>query len=116
LNVGYWSVPTFEELTYYAGLVAVLGILLALRRPTRLGWFYILLIVFGLWLALGRYGVLYELAYRFLPPFRLVRAPGRAAFLYLFAASGLLAHALTVWRDMPAAERGRLLRPYWPAA
>ena len=116
LRVGYWSVPTFEELTYYAGGLAVLGIALALRRPTRLTWFYLLLIVFGLWLAFGRYGVLYELAYRFLPPFRLVRAPGRAAFLYLFAASALLAHTLSVWRDLPADERRRLLRPYWPAA
>ncbi len=116
LRVGYWSVPTFEELTYYAGIVAVLGIVLALRRPTRLTWFYVLLIVVGLWLALGRYGVLYELAYRFLPPFRLVRAPGRAAFLYLFAASALLAHALTVWRDRSPEERRQWLRPYWPAA
>ena len=116
LRVGYWSVPTFEELTYYAGGLAVLGIVLALRRPTRLTWFYLLLMVGGLWLAFGRYGVLYELAYRFLPPFRLVRAPGRAAFLYLFAASALLAHTLSVWRDRPAEERRRLLRPYWPAA
>jgi hypothetical protein len=116
LRVGYWSVPTFEELTYYAGGLAVLGIALALRRPTRLTWFYLLLIVGGLWLAFGRYGVLYELAYRFLPPFRLVRAPGRAAFLYLFAASALLAHTLSVWRDLPDDERRRLLRPYWPAA
>ena len=116
LRVGYWSVPTFEELTYYAGIVAVLGILLALRRPTRLTWFYVLLAVVGLALALGRYGVLYELAYRYLPPFRLVRAPGRAAFLYLFAASALLAHALSQWRDLPPAERRRALLPYWPAA
>ena len=116
LRVGYWSVPTFEELTYYAGGLAVLGIVLAVRRPTRLAGFYLLLIVGGLWLAFGRYGVLYELAYRFLPPFRLVRAPGRAAFLYLFAASALLAHTLSVWRDRPADERRRLLRPYWPAA
>ena len=116
LRVGYWSVPTFEELTYYAGGLAVLGIVLALRRPTRLTGFYLLLIVGGLWLAFGRYGVLYELAYRLLPPFRLVRAPGRAAFLYLFAASALLAHTLSVWRDLPGDERRRLLRPYWPAA
>lgn len=115
-QVGYWSVPTFEELTYYAGILAILGIILALRRPTRLTWFYIALIVIGLWLALGRYGLLYELAYRFLPPFRLVRAPGRAAFLYLFAGSALLAHALTYWRDRQPEDRRRALWPYWPAA
>ena len=116
LDVGYWSVPTFEELTYYAGLLAVLGIILGVRRPTRLTWFYLILIIIGLWLALGRYGVLYELAYRFMPPFRLVRAPARAAFLYLFAASALLAHSLTVWRDLPDAERRGALKPFWPVA
>lgn len=116
LRVGYWSVPTFEELTYYAGVLAVLGIILALRRPTRLSWFYLLLIVIGLALALGRYAPFYEWAYRFLPPFRLVRAPGRAAFLYLFAASALLAHTLTVWRNLPPAERRTGLRVFWPVA
>ena len=35
-RVGYWSVPTFEELAYYAGLLAVLGIFLALRKPTKM--------------------------------------------------------------------------------
>ncbi len=48
LQVGYWSVPTFEELTYYAGLLAVLGIILGVRRPTRLTWFYLILIIIGL--------------------------------------------------------------------
>jgi hypothetical protein len=53
--------------------------------------------------------------YRVLPPFRLVRAPGRAAFLFLFAASGLLAHGLSYWRSRPYEERRRSLIPYWPA-
>lgn len=115
LRVGYWSVPTFEELTYYAGALALLGIALALRRPDRLTWFYIVLIVIGLWLALGKYGVLYELAYRYLPPFRLVRAPGRAAFLFLFGASALLGHALSQWRARPIHVRRDALARYWPA-
>lgn len=113
-RVGYWSVPTFEELTYYAGLLAVLGIALALRRPTPLTWFLLLLMVIGLWLALGRYGVLYELAYRYLPPFRVVRAPGRAAFLYLFAATTLLGHSLSHWLALPLLERKERLSRYWP--
>ncbi len=116
LRVGYWSVPTFEELSYYAGVLAVLGIFLALRRPSRLSVFYILVIIFGLWLALGRYGVLYELAYEFVPPFRLVRAPGRAAFFYLFAGTALLAHTLSQWRGVPLDERRTQLRTYWPAS
>ncbi len=104
LRIGYWSVPTFEELTYYAGLLPVVMFVLALRRPTRLTWLYLALMVFGLWLALGRYGVLYDLLYDLVPIFRVVRAPARAGFLYVFAMSALVAHGLTSWRNMEPAE------------
>jgi hypothetical protein len=113
MRTGYWSVPTFEELTYYAGLLVFLGIVMALRKPTRLSWFYILLMVFGLALALGRYGVLYPLAYEYLPPFRLVRAPGRATFLFLFAAAALLGHSFSNWLTLPVSERLSRLGPTW---
>ncbi len=112
-RVGYWSVPTFEELTYYAGVLVILGIVLALRRPTRLSWFFIILMALGLALALGRYGVLYPLAYEYLPPFRIVRAPGRATFLFLFAATALLGHAFSNWLELPLAERLAKLGPLW---
>ena len=113
LRSGYWSVPTFEELTYYAGMLVFLGMVLALRKPTRLSWFYIFLMALGLALALGRYGILYPLAYEFLPPFRLVRAPGRAAFLFLFAAAALLGHSLSNWLERPRDERLNQLGPTW---
>ena len=113
IRTGYWSVPTFEELTYYAGMLVFLGIVLALRKPTRLGWFFIILMVFGLALALGRYGVLYPLAYEYLTPFRLVRAPGRATFLFLFAAAALLGHSLSNWQELPVTDRLRKLGPTW---
>lgn len=113
IRAGYWSVPTFEELTYYAGVLVFLGIILALRRPTRLAWFFILLMALGLALALGRYGVLYPLAYEYLPPFRIVRAPGRATFLFLFAATALLGHAFSNWLELPVAVRLDKLGPVW---
>ena len=112
-KVGYWSVPTFEELTYYAGLLAILGIVLALSRPSRLSWFYILMMILGLSLAFGRYGILYPLAYQFIPPFRIVRAPGRATFLFLFAAAALLGHAFTNWQNMPGGLRTAKLGQTW---
>ena len=39
-------------------MLAVLGLALALRRPTRLTWFYVLLMVVGLWLALASWRAL----------------------------------------------------------
>jgi hypothetical protein len=113
MRVGYWSVATFEELTYYAGLLAILGIVLALRRPSRMTWFLIIMMVVGIALALGRYGVLYPLAYEYLPFFRIVRAPGRATTLFLFAATLLLGLSLSGWQRVPRPERLRKLGATW---
>lgn len=112
-RVGYWSVPTFEELAYYAGLLAILGIVLALRKPSKMTWFLVIVMVVGLALALGRYGVLYPLAYKYLPPFRIVRAPGRATILFLFSATFLLGLTFSDWLNMPLRERRQKLGPTW---
>ncbi|MCC6905245.1 MAG: hypothetical protein IT326_05325 [Anaerolineae bacterium] len=82
---GYWSVPNFEELTYYAGALPVLALLFSLRRPKPVTWLALALTALGALLALGSYSFLYEWFYTLLPPFRLARAPGRAAFLIVLA-------------------------------
>ncbi|MFZ1396828.1 MAG: hypothetical protein WAS33_08020, partial [Candidatus Promineifilaceae bacterium] len=92
-RAGYWSVPAFDELTYYVGLLPLLGLALALRKPSKLSYFYLALAVLGFLLALGSYGFLYGIFYDLLPPFRLARAPGRAAFLLVFALPALLGEA-----------------------
>ncbi len=112
-RAGYWSVPTFEELTYYAGLLAILGIVLALKKPAKLFWFLIVVMVLGIALALGGYGVLYPLAYEYLPFFRIVRAPGRATLLFLFSATLLLGLAFSSWLRVPLPERQDSLRSTW---
>ncbi len=104
-RAGYWSVPAFDELTYYVGLLPLLGLALALRRPSKLGWFYLALIVLGFLLALGSYGFLYGIFYDLLPPFRLARAPGRAAFLLVFALPALLGEAVAQWEQLEWTEK-----------
>jgi len=99
-RVGYWSVPTFEELTYYAGLLFIIVLVLALYKPTRQVWFYLILIIAGLWLALGRESALYRVAFDLFPPVRMMRAPARSAFLFVFAGSALVGHAITHWQGM----------------
>ncbi len=112
IHAGYWSVPNFEELTYYVGVLPLIGLLVALRRPTRLTWFYVGLIAFGVLVALGSYGFLYRLLYDLLPPFRLARAPARAAFLFVFGASALLGEVIT--RLQRHEDRGRILSRVMP--
>ncbi len=99
-RIGYWSVPTFEELTYYSGLLIVIALVLALYRPTRQAWFYVILIIFGLWLALGRESTLYQVAYDLFPPIRMMRAPARSAFLFVFGGSALVGHAISHWQGL----------------
>ncbi|MGF1504624.1 MAG: hypothetical protein ACFB51_05740 [Anaerolineae bacterium] len=93
-RAGYWSVPNFEELTLYAGMLPLLGVALAAIRPNRRVWLWLAVIALGLLLALGSYGFLFRVFYDLLPPFRLARAPGRASFLWIFGASALLATAI----------------------
>jgi len=108
---GYWSVPNFAELTYYAGVLPLVVLVLALRRPTSRTWLYLALIVFGVLFALGTYSFLYPLLYDLLPPFRLGRAPARALFLYAFAAGPLIAEAVRTWQSTEDASRAEYVRP-----
>jgi hypothetical protein len=109
-QIGYWGPPDFEELTFSIGLLPLLCIPLALRKPTRLIWLYVGLGVFGLLTALGVYSFLYPLLYNLLPPFRLARGPARAAFLFVFAGSAFLGEALSVWERQPLQSRVPILK------
>lgn len=88
--MGYWSVPTFEELTVYLGLIPLIVATFALLAPHRHYLFWLLTIFLGGWLALGKYGHLHQLLFTLLPPFRLARAPARAMFLPIFALAVLM--------------------------
>jgi hypothetical protein len=59
-HAGYWSVENFEELTYYVGLLPLLGLGLGLHRPTRLTWLYVALGACGLLAAMGSYGFVHR--------------------------------------------------------
>lgn len=101
-RAGYWSVPVFEELTFYAGILPLLLLPLAVRRPRRDTVLYLALMIVGLWLAMGRYSPLYQLAFRWLPPLQLARAPGRFALLFTFSAAALAGLTLSHWQRRPA--------------
>lgn len=93
----YWGAENFVELTYYVGILPLLCIPLAWRRRTRLTWFYGALMAFGLLAALGHHTPFFSWLTRCIILLRLGRAPARAAFLFVFAASALLGDTLTRW-------------------
>ncbi len=109
---GYWGEPYFEELTFYTGVLALLGFLLFFRRPSALQWFYIVVAFTGILLALGNNTQFYQVLYDFFPPIRLLRGPGRAGILFVFTSAALLGEAISRGRpvgDEAGAGRARLM-------
>ncbi len=93
--IGYWGAENFDELTAYAGGLALLAVgvvIVQLFQRSYTGWplFFVGLLLFGMMIALGSNGFVYRLLYVTLPPFRVMRAPGRALFFFAFAAPILL--------------------------
>ncbi len=107
-RAGTWSVPNFEELTYYVGILPLLALAAALKRPSRQVYFWLGVMVLGLLLALGSYGFFYKLLYDLAPIFRLTRAPARAAYMTVFAAAVVLGLALNRSEDTADKVTGML--------
>lgn len=91
---GYWGAPYFEELSFYTGILALLAFVLFFQKPRRIYWFYLALAITGIILVLGANTPIYKLLYDFIPPMRLLRGPGRAGILFVFASAGLLGEIL----------------------
>ncbi len=116
-RTGYWGDGVYDEIIFYVGLLPLLLAAPGLRLRHRLTPFLIGLGVVALLLALGQYGALHPLFYRFIPLFRVMRAPARAGFLFTLAAAALAGLTLTALHSDE--ERERLLGPLkwswvWP--
>jgi hypothetical protein len=92
IRAGYWDTPNFEEFMYYAGILPVVGATLALRRSRRIGWYYLGLVIVGLFLASGMFNPLYRSLYD--PIFSWERVPARAGFLFTLGMAGLLGESI----------------------
>ncbi len=93
--LGYWGAPYFEELTFYAGILTLLGFILIFGRPSKRYWFYLAVAALGIILALGSNTPIYKIIYELVPPLRLLRGPGRAGILFVFAGAAVLGELFT---------------------
>ena len=98
-NNSYWAggYSAFWETCLFVGTLPLALALFSLKkvRANRHVAFAALLAVVGLWLALGRYGLLYRLFFDFAPGFDRFRIPGRFASFVSFALALLAAHGLS---------------------
>jgi hypothetical protein len=110
-HTGYWGEGIYEEFIFYIGVLPLLLALLGLRLRHRLKPFLAALGLGALLLALGEYGSLHLIFYRFVPLFQMGRAPARAGFLFMLAAATLTGLTTTALQSTARDERERLLRP-----
>ena len=114
-HTGYWGDGAYEEFIFYVGILPLLLALLGLRLRHRLVPFLGTLGLGALLLAMGQYGSLHALFYRFVPLFQVARAPARAGFLFTLAAAALAGLAVTALQSSTHEERTRLLGAVtWP--
>nr|HID13532.1 hypothetical protein [Anaerolineae bacterium] len=114
-HTGYWGDGIYDEFIFYVGVLPLLLALLGLRLRHRLTPFLFALGLGALLLAFGQYGSLHPLFYRFVPLFRVARAPARAGFLFTLAVAALAGLTLTTLQSSTREERARLLKPLkWP--
>ena len=110
-HTGYWGDGIYDEFIFYIGVLPLLLALLGLRLRHRLTPFLFALGLGALLLAFGQYGSLHPLFYRFVPLFRVTRAPARAGFLFTLAAAALAGLTVTALQSSAREERMRLLKP-----
>ncbi|MFT5193072.1 MAG: hypothetical protein ACI9EW_000456 [Cellvibrionaceae bacterium] len=94
-HIGYWGAENFEELTAYPAIFATVAFIASLvvllrSRGQKSILFFTLLSIFGLLIAVGSNGFLYRWLYLIIPPFRVMRAPGRALFFFAFSTPVLM--------------------------
>jgi ADP-ribose pyrophosphatase YjhB (NUDIX family) len=104
----YWGVPFYEELTAYVGVLPLLALFLARRRPAAV--LMLVFAAFGLIVSLGIDGGLFTFLYRLLPGYSLFRAPSRALYFVVVGAAGSVALLITDLQAASVDERARMLR------
>lgn len=106
----YWGAGNIWEPCVYVGLLPLLLAGYALFRASRrlAVRFFAMLGLVALWLAMGRYGGLYWLAYRLVPGIASFHDPARFTLLTTFALAALAAMGLRALRDRGVANRLRM--------
>lgn len=115
-RIGFYGPGHYWEMTYYAGMLPIIALMLSWRRPTHLIVFYWALLGLAILLGVGENGFLYQVFYNWLPPFRLGRIPARFMFLAVFALSALLGTAISEWDRIPYEQRLLRIRQQIPAS
>jgi hypothetical protein len=110
-KTGYWGDGIYDEFIFYVGILPLLLTVLGLRSRHRLKPFLVVLGLGALLLAFGEYAALHPLFYRFMPLFRLMRAPARAGFLFTLVAAATTALIITRLQHASGEERNSLLGP-----
>ncbi len=120
-KLGYWGAENFDELSAYAGIFSILAcgfVVVALVQNNRSRWpvFFLALSLLGILIAVGDNGFLYRILYVTFPPFRVMRAPGRALFFFAFSGPILLGWVVQDLFNRPFYAKRILPKAFWATA
>ncbi len=107
----YWGSDFFEEFTAYVGLLPLLALPLAFRRPRREHAYFIGLVGIGLVMSVGLEGALMPLLWQWVPGLTSFRTPGRALFFVTLGLAGLTALLITSLHEQSAEQNDEMLLP-----
>jgi len=110
-HTGYWGDGIYDEFIIYVGILPLLLALVGLKLRHRLTPFLGVIGLGALLLALGKYGILHRLFYRFVPLFRVMRAPARAGYLFTLAVAAMAGLSLSALQRLDRPRRATLLKP-----
>ena len=95
LEGNYWHLWNYWELSFYMGVFTLVLIYLSFRyRKDRYFRFFMILGIFSLIMALGKYTPVYWIFYKIVPGFDILRVPSRFVLIFILCASILAGFGL----------------------
>ena len=81
----YWGDFPFWEFSLYAGIGTLVLALFAFKQRNRFAFFFVAVAATSLFLALGKYNLVYRFLYDTIPFLDMFRSPARIMFFYIFS-------------------------------
>ncbi|MBD3155544.1 MAG: YfhO family protein [Candidatus Aenigmarchaeota archaeon] len=112
LDQSYWGGRNFFELTAYIGVIStILAFMALLFRKNKYVKAFLIVILFSLFYAFGKFTPFYKFFYNYIPGFSVFRIPSTTLFIYVFSMSVLSGFGFSfLFSKIPEIKKERILK------